>query len=79
MKSPFIADQFKVYGATPIPIAYKSTYKALSDRAVDVLENPLVSISARKFYEVQTDLVMSDHAYVGTVFLFSKNFGLSSH
>ncbi|MGE4545417.1 MAG: DctP family TRAP transporter solute-binding subunit [Pedobacter sp.] len=72
MKSPLIMDQFKAFGANPIPIEFQQTYQALFDGVVDAQENPLVSIVNRKFYEVQSDVVISNHAYLGSVFLISK-------
>jgi C4-dicarboxylate-binding protein DctP len=39
---------------------------------VDGQENPLVSIVRMRFYEVQTNTVISNHGYLGYVFLFSK-------
>jgi C4-dicarboxylate-binding protein DctP len=72
MKSRIIMDQFNALGATPIPIDFFETYKALKDGVVDGQENPLVSIVNMKFYEVQSHVTISNHAYLGYVFAFSK-------
>ena len=72
MKSRIIMDQFKAFGAHPIPIDFHKTYEALKDNVVDGEENPLVSIVNMKFYEVQSHVVISNHAYLGYVFAFSK-------
>ena len=72
MKSNIIMDQFKVMGARPIPIDFHATYKALKDGVVDGQENPLVAIVGMKFYEVQSHLTLSDHAYLGYVLSFSE-------
>ena len=72
MKSRIITDQFRLLGATPIPIDFQETYQALRDGVIDGQENPLVSIVNRKFYQVQSDVTISNHAYLGYVFAFSR-------
>lgn len=72
MESPIIIAQFEAMGATPVPIAFSETYTALQQRVVDCEENPLVSIVNMKFYEVQSDVVLSNHAYLGYALVFSK-------
>ncbi len=72
MQSPIIMEQFNVMGANPVPIAFGETYNALQQRVVDCQENPLVSITKMKFYEVQSNLIISNHAYLAYAFVFSK-------
>lgn len=72
MESPIIISQFRALGANPVPIAFSETYTALQQKVVDCQENPLVSIVKMKFYEVQSDVVLSNHAYLGYAFVFSK-------
>ena len=72
MESPIIISQFESMGATPVPIAFSETYTALQQGVVDCQENPLVSIVNMKFHEVQSNVVLSNHAYLGYAFLFSK-------
>jgi len=72
MKSRIIMDQFRALGANPIPIDFHETYQALKDGVVDGEENPLVSIVNMKFHEVQSNVIISNHAYLGYVFAFSK-------
>ena len=74
MESPLIIAQFKALGANPIPIDFGETYNALQQGTVDGEENPLVSIVNMKFYEVQDYCVISNHAYLGYAFLFSKSY-----
>ena len=40
-------------GANPTPIAFAEVYLALQNKTVDAQENPLPTIEAKKFYEVQ--------------------------
>ena len=72
MESPLIMSQFKAMGANPVPIAFSETYSALQQGVVDCQENPLVSIVKMKFHEVQSDVVISNHAYLGYAFVYSK-------
>jgi tripartite ATP-independent transporter DctP family solute receptor len=72
MQSPIIMEQFKALGANPVPISFGETYNALQQHVVECQENPLVSITKMKFYEVQTNMIISNHAYLGYAFVFSK-------
>lgn len=71
MKSRIIMDQFKSFGANSILIDFHSTRQALKDGVVDGQENPLVAIVTMGFHEVQSDLTLSEHAYLGYVFSIS--------
>ncbi len=71
MKSRIIMEQFRSLGAIPIPIDFHATRAALKDGVVDGEENPLVAIVSMGFHEVQTDLTLSSHAYLGYVFSIS--------
>lgn len=73
MESPVVIAQFKALGSNPVPISFSETYNALQQRVVDGQENPLVSIVNMRFYEVQTNVTYSNHAYLGYAFLFSKD------
>lgn len=72
MKSQVIMDQFKAFGANPVPIDFHKTYQALGEGGVAGQENPLVSIVNMKFYEVQPHLTLSNHAYLAHALVFSK-------
>lgn len=74
MESPLIIAQFEAVGANPIPIDFGETYNSLQLGVVDAQENPLVSIRNMRFYEVQSHLIISNHAYLAYAFLFSKSF-----
>jgi tripartite ATP-independent transporter DctP family solute receptor len=51
----------RAVGANPTPIAFAEVYLALSQGVVDAQENPLVTIQAKKFYEVQKNIVLTGH------------------
>jgi C4-dicarboxylate-binding protein DctP len=72
MESPIIMEQFKALGANPTPIAFSELYNALQQGVVDGQENPLVTIMNMRFYEVQDYVIVSGHAYLGHIFMFSK-------
>ena len=46
---------------TPTPIAFAEVYLALQNETVDAQENPLPTIEAKKFYEVQTHINLTGH------------------
>ena len=48
-------------GANPTPIAFAEVYLALQQGTVDAQENPLPTIQAKKFYEVQSDINLTAH------------------
>jgi tripartite ATP-independent transporter DctP family solute receptor len=48
-------------GANPTPIAFAEVYLALQNGTVDAQENPLPTIDAKKFYEVQKFIVLTGH------------------
>jgi TRAP-type C4-dicarboxylate transport system substrate-binding protein len=48
-------------GANPAPIAFAEVYLALQQGTVDAQENPLPTIQAKKFHEVQTDINLTEH------------------
>jgi tripartite ATP-independent transporter DctP family solute receptor len=48
-------------GANPTPIAFAEVYLALQTGTVDAQENPLPTIQAKKFYEVQKHIALTSH------------------
>lgn len=51
----------RAVGANPTPIAFAEVYLALQQGTVDGQENPLPTIQAKKFYEVQSDINLTGH------------------
>jgi tripartite ATP-independent transporter DctP family solute receptor len=51
----------KSCGANPTPIAFAEVYLALQNGTVDAQENPLPTIEAKKFYEVQKFIILTGH------------------
>ncbi|MFT4013549.1 MAG: sialic acid TRAP transporter substrate-binding protein SiaP [Paracoccus sp. (in: a-proteobacteria)] len=48
-------------GANTTPIAFAEVYLALQNGTVDAQENPLTTIEAKKFYEVQKNIALTGH------------------
>jgi tripartite ATP-independent transporter DctP family solute receptor len=55
----------KACGANPTPIAFAEVYLALQNGTVDAQENPLTTIEAKKFYEVQKAIMLTGHIIDG--------------
>ena len=47
--------------ANTAPIAFAEVYLALQNGTVDAQENPLTTIEAKKFYEVQSNIALTGH------------------
>ncbi len=59
-------------GATYTPMAFKEVYLGLKTGAVEAQENPLSTIDAKKFYEVQSHLAMTNHILNDALYLASN-------
>lgn len=58
---PFLIAYAEAVGATPAPVAFAEVYLALQTNQVDAQENPLPTIEAMKFYEVQKAIALTNH------------------
>jgi tripartite ATP-independent transporter DctP family solute receptor len=58
---PFLIAYAENTGATPAPVAFQEVYLALQTNQVDAQENPLPTIEAMKFYEVQDHIALTNH------------------
>lgn len=54
-------EMIKAWGGKPTPMTFNELYLALKQNVVDGQENPLPTIEAAKFYEVQKYLVLTGH------------------
>jgi tripartite ATP-independent transporter DctP family solute receptor len=52
-------------GGNPTPIAFAEVYLALQNGTVEAQENPLTTIEAKKFYEVQKAIMLTGHIVDG--------------
>ena len=74
MPAPVLVQQFKALGAIGVPIDFAELYNALQQGVVDGQENPITTIWTKKFYEVQKYMAMSNHGFLGYVFIANQGF-----
>lgn len=58
-------------GAAPTPMAFSEVYLALQTNSVDGQENPLSTIQAQKFHEVQKNLALTNHILNDVLYIAS--------
>jgi tripartite ATP-independent transporter DctP family solute receptor len=63
----------RAVGANPTPIAFAEVYLALQNGTVDGQENPLPTILAKKFYEVNKNISLTGHITDSLVTLVSPS------
>ena len=59
--SPVYTALPRACGANPTPIAFAEVYLALQNGTFDAQENPLPTIEAKKFFEVQKNIILTGH------------------
>jgi C4-dicarboxylate-binding protein DctP len=74
MSSKVLEAQMKAVGGNPQVLPFSEVYSGLQQRVVDACENPLSNFFTQKFYEVQTDLTMTHHGYLGYLVVTNKIF-----
>lgn len=74
MDSSILIEQYTALGASAIALPFGELYTSLQTGVVDGEENPLDTIKNMKFYEVQKNLVVSDHGAMEDVVLFNPMF-----
>lgn len=72
--NPINLDWVKALDANPTPMAFPEVYAALESKALDGQENPLSTILANKFSEVQKHLTLTNHVYNPQSVIVSKKF-----
>jgi TRAP-type C4-dicarboxylate transport system substrate-binding protein len=60
-------------GALPTPMPFSEVFSGLQQKVVDGQENPLATIYASKFYEVQDHLALSGHIWGSAVLTISTS------
>jgi len=74
MSSKVLEAQFKAVKANPQMMPFSEVYSGLQQGVIDGQENTLSNIYTKKFYEVQKDLTISNHGYLGYLVVMSKRF-----
>lgn len=72
--SRVIAAQFRALGARPVVLAFSETRRALATGVVDGTENPVSNFWTQQMNEVQTDLSLTNHAYLGYAVVTNRHF-----
>ncbi len=75
----YYVESLRALGANPTPMAFAEVYTALQTGIVDGQENPVETIYAQKFYEVQKGVAMVDYINKPAYVVISDQFwqGLS--
>lgn len=63
--SRVIAAQMRALGARPVTLAFSETRRALAAGVVDGTENPVSNFWTQAMHEVQSDLSLTEHGYLG--------------
>jgi C4-dicarboxylate-binding protein DctP len=73
MPSPVLHSQFQAVGANAKVDSFNELYRQLENGTYDGEENTLSNIYSKRFYQVQTDLTISNHGYLGYLVLMNKD------
>jgi C4-dicarboxylate-binding protein DctP len=72
--SRVIAAQMRALGATPVALPFSQTFDALQRQIVQGTENPLSNFWTQRMDRVQSDLSLTQHAYLGYAVITSQRF-----
>ncbi len=72
--SRVIAAQMRALGAQPVTLAFSETRRALEAGVVDGTENPISNFWTQGMHEVQTDLSLTEHGYLGYAVVVNQRF-----
>ncbi|HZJ87811.1 MAG TPA: DctP family TRAP transporter solute-binding subunit [Sphaerochaeta sp.] len=73
-QSPLLISQFAAMNSSGVDIAFAELYTALQQGTVDGQENSLANIYTRRFYEAQKYMTVTEHGYLGYIFLVAEDF-----
>ncbi len=66
--------QMRALGALPQVMALSEVYQALQTGVVDGTENVISNFYTQKLFEVQKDVTLTNHGYIGYVVIVNKKF-----
>lgn len=72
--SRVIAAQMRALGARPVTLAFSETRLALATGVVDGTENPISNFWTQAMHEVQSDLSLTEHGYLGYAVVTNQRF-----
>jgi C4-dicarboxylate-binding protein DctP len=66
--------QMRALGANPQVLAFSEVYQALQTGVVDGTENPPSNLYTQKMHEVQKNVTLTNHGYLGYAVIVNKKF-----
>ncbi|MEO8281764.1 MAG: DctP family TRAP transporter solute-binding subunit, partial [Ideonella sp.] len=72
--SKVLEAQMRALGSLPQVMAFSEVYQALQTGVVDGTENPISNLYTQKMYEVQKNLSLTEHGYLGYAVITNKKF-----
>ena len=72
--SKVLEAQMRAVGSIPQTMAFSEVYQALQTGVVDGTENPHSNFYTQKFYEVQKNMTVTEHGYLGYAVITNKKF-----
>eukprot|EP00906_Rhabdomonas_costata_P034808 RCo048959 len=72
--SKVLEEQMRALGAMPQVMAFSEVYQALQTGVVDGTENPISNLYTQKMHEVQKNLTLTEHGYLGYAVIVNKKF-----
>ncbi|EGF32246.1 TRAP-type C4-dicarboxylate transport system, periplasmic component [Oxalobacteraceae bacterium IMCC9480] len=66
--------EMRALGANPQVLAFSEVYQALQTGVVDGTENPPSNLYTQKMHEVQSNVTVSNHGYLGYAVIVNKKF-----
>ena len=75
--SRVIAAQMRALGAQPVTLGFSETRRALAQGVVDGTENPVSNFWTQNMHEVQSDLTLTQHGYLGYAVITNQRFWAS--
>jgi C4-dicarboxylate-binding protein DctP len=72
--SKVLEEEIRALGGLPQVMAFSEVYNALMTGVVDGTENPISNFWTQKMHEVQKNLTLSEHGYLGYAVIVNKKF-----
>jgi C4-dicarboxylate-binding protein DctP len=72
--SKVLEEEIRALGGVPQVMAFSEVYQALQTGVVDGTENPISNFYTQKMNEVQKDLTLTEHGYLGYTVVVNKKF-----
>ena len=72
--SKVLEEEVRALGAMPQVMAFSEVYQALQTGVVDGTENPISNFYTQKMHEVQKNLTLTNHGYLGYAVIVNKKF-----